>query len=150
MTKKSYDACSSTATYVFNCKVQLAKRTQFHYARLWSVKSSSVAHRLRNPGLGPRFWGPPNFGSKDNSQNFCKQLCSICIFVLVQSTFFTMPLTKYLYRTGTWPNCGSRVVCGSSNLCMRLFELFEKLYISFFNFFSIAKCRNMVKRYRGS
>jgi len=35
--------------------------------------------------------------------------------------------------------------CGSWNLCMRLFKLFEKLYICFF--ISIAKCRNIVKCY---
>ena len=51
----------------------------------------------------PDFWGPQNFGSKDNFQRFCKQLYTynficICSFVLVQRTFFAMPLTKNLYR----------------------------------------------------
>jgi len=30
-----------------------------------------------------------------------------------------------------WPNCDSRAVCGSSNLCTRLFELSKKLCIYF-------------------
>jgi len=31
-----------------------------------------------------------------------------------------------------WPNCGSWAICGYSNLCTRLFELFDKLYICFY------------------
>jgi len=48
-----------------------------------------------------------------------------------------------------WPNCGSRAACGSSNLCMRLFELSEKLYICFLFIISIAKCGYIVKWYCG-
>jgi len=40
-----------------------------------------------------------------------------------------------------WPNYGSQAACNSSNLCMRLFELSEKLYICFLFFISIAKRR---------
>ena len=49
-----------------------------------------------------------------------------------------------------WPNCGSGDAYGSSNLCMRLLELSEKLYICSLFFISIAKCRNIVKWYCGS
>jgi len=44
----------------------------------------------------PDFGGPQNFGNKDNFQHFCKHC--VCIFVLVQRTFFTMTPTKDLYR----------------------------------------------------
>jgi len=40
---------------------------------------------------------------------------------------------------------GNRPNCGSSNLCMRPFELSKKLYICFLFVISIAKCRNIVK-----
>jgi len=43
-----------------------------------------------------------------------------------------------------WPNCGSWAACGSSNLCMRLFELAKKLYICSLFFTPIAKCWNIV------
>ena len=44
-------------------------------------------------------------------------------------------VTHLKYIDQGWPNCGS------SNLCMRLFELFEN------HFISIAKCRNIAKCY---
>jgi len=44
----------------------------------------------------PDFGGPQNFESKDNFLHFCRHY--ICIFVLVQITFFNMSLTKDLYR----------------------------------------------------
>jgi len=43
-----------------------------------------------------------------------------------------------------WPNCGSWVIRGSSNLCTWHSELFEKLYVYCLFFTSITKCRNMV------
>jgi len=45
-----------------------------------------------------------------------------------------------------WPNCGSRTACGFSNLCMRLFELFEIVYICFiFCFYcKVQKYSNVV------
>ena len=44
----------------------------------------------------PDFGGPQNFGSKDNFQQFCKHY--ICIFVLVQRTFFYYSANKHLNR----------------------------------------------------
>jgi len=40
----------------------------------------------------PDFGGPPNFGGKDNFQQFCKHY--LCIFVLVQRTFFYYSANK--------------------------------------------------------
>jgi len=63
------------------------------------AKTFSIVHRcgftIRLKRLKPRtpyFEGTQKFGSKDNFQHFCKH--HICIFVLVQRTFFYCAANK--------------------------------------------------------
>ena len=52
-----------------------------------SSKQARICHKSKKTlALGPWFRGPQNFGSKEKFHNFCKHY--ICIFVLVQRTFF--------------------------------------------------------------
>ena len=44
----------------------------------------------------PNFQGPQNFGSKKNFQLFWKEF--ICIFILVQCTFFNHAADKSLWK----------------------------------------------------
>jgi len=89
------------------------------------------------------------------------QYCGLALNILVEQGYdraavmsgavsgvqkVTRDKTIYALWQG-WPNCGSRAACGSSNLCMLLFDLFEKLYLCSLFFISITKRRNIVKCY---
>ena len=69
----------------------------------WTPHQTRGGFTIRLKRLKPKapdFEGPKNFQSKENFQHFCN---NICIFLLFNAHFFTMPLTADIYRTGS-PN----------------------------------------------
>ena len=89
------------------CTWKADRKTRYRCKKFGKPKCTSHLRRgftirLKGLSLGsPGFRGPQIFGCKDNFQHFVRNY--IYIFLLVQRTFFTMPLRKDLCRTGV-PN----------------------------------------------
>ena len=115
--------------------------TSRHLQVLYHQTSFQVFFKLRFLKIGCRTGANFSSARRERTKNLNPPRAELC----VRSIRFSVPLLKvsYLIEQGS-PNCGSHATCGSSNLCMRPFELYEKLYTCSLFLISTAKSSDEV------